>query len=78
MTWPVVRHSSAVIEIALDSHLRRLELFISLAIIHIRYNLGQLEVLHVSIQVLRAFEVPGVSYLCVFLVLPIDESSDQA
>ena len=51
LTWPVVRHCSAVIEIALDGHLRGLELFISLAIIHIRYHLGQLEVLHVGIQV---------------------------
>ena len=46
----MVRHGSAVIEIALDSHLRGLELLISLAIIHIRYQLGQLEVLHISVH----------------------------
>ena len=51
LTWPVVRHGSAVIEIALDCHLRGLELLISLAINHIRYHLGQLEVLHVSVHI---------------------------
>jgi len=47
----VVRHGSAVIEIALDCHLRGLELLIGLAIVHIRYHFGQLEVLHVCVHV---------------------------
>lgn len=49
MTWPVVRHGSVVIEIALDGYLRWLNRLISLAIVLIRHHFGQLEVLHVGI-----------------------------
>ena len=47
----MVRHGSVVIEIALDGHLRGLELLISLAIIKIWDHIGQLEVLHVCVHV---------------------------